>query len=158
MRKFIYLLAVCLFLLALTACSNDSGAGKTEPIDVKLTINPKKAEVNQPITFKASVTQGKEKVNDADEVKFEIWRSKSDHHETIIGLHPKNGVYTISKPFDQEGTYYIITHVTARSFHTMPLKEFVVGTPSEKEESPGAHSMDGMNMDHDDSNDGTTDK
>lgn len=155
MKKYSFMIALFLVLFALSACNNNSSSYKTEPIDVKLTVNPEKAEAGQLITFKASVTQGKAKVNDADEVTFEIWRSKSDNHERIIGLNPKNGVYTIEKSFAEEGTYYIISHVTARGMHTMPQKEFVVGTPSEKEDSPGAHSMDGMDMNHEESSNGT---
>lgn len=137
MKKFglIYISLFMLFLL--TSCSQNTEKKDAVPemLNVDLSIQPAKAEVNQPIVFEAKVTQGSEKVNDADEVKFEIWRAKDPNHEKIDIKNPKNGVYRLEKSFQQEGTYYIISHVTARSMHNMPKKEFVVGKPSEPEKS-----------------------
>lgn len=136
-------------LIGLSACSgqkqqvNDS---VPKMLDVNLLVNPSEGEVNQPVTFKAEVTQGKEKVNDADEVIFEIWRSKDQKHEKITIKNSKDGVYSLQKSFQQEGTYYIISHVTARGLHNMPKKEFVIGQPSEKEDSKSNSSMGDMKM------------
>lgn len=131
----------------MAACSNSKENSDEIPkmLNVDLSIHPEKGKVNQPITFEAKVTQGSENVNDADEVIFEIWRSKAEKHEKILVKHAKNGVYSLKKTFDQEGTYYIISHVTARGMHNMPEKEFVIGHPSEKEDA--TNSMEGMNMD-----------
>lgn len=116
-----------------------------EMVNVSLSVNPNPGQPNKPITFEAKVTQGKEKINDAD-VTFEIWRSKDEKHVKISIKHAEDGVYRLEKSFQQEGTYYIISHVTARDMHNMPKKEFTVGTPSEKEDSTSSSSMDGMDM------------
>lgn len=150
MKKLVYVFIFCLFLSITAACGNQHEDHNNQPqmLEVDLSVNPEKGEVNKPITFKAKVTQGNEKVNDADEVTFEIWRSKDENHEKIDIKNPKNGVYSIEKTFQQEGTYYIISHVTARDMHNMPKKEFVVGTPSEPEDDQADNSMDGMDMDN----------
>jgi hypothetical protein len=115
-------------------------------LNVDLSITPEKGEVNQTVTFNAKVTQGKEKVNDADEVTFEIWRSMDPNHEKIEIKQPEDGDYSLTKTFQQEGTYYIISHVTARGMHNMSKKEFIIGQPSEKEKAKTNSSMEGMDM------------
>ncbi|MDP4083586.1 MAG: FixH family protein [Bacillota bacterium] len=145
MKKILFLFLTILVGLVLTSCSQQKeGNNVPQIIDVKLSILPEKGEVNQPVTFKVLVTQGSEKVDDADEVLFEIWRSKDSKHEQIKVKHQKNGIYQLEKSFKQEGTYYVISHVTARGMHTMPKKEFSIGKPSEPEGSD--QSMNGMNM------------
>ncbi|WP_237389590.1 FixH family protein [Bacillus sp. USDA818B3_A] len=142
------LIVFLLFSLAVSCSKQEENSGEIpEMVEVNLTVNPNPGEPNKPITFEAEVTQGKEKVDDAD-VSFEVWRSKDEHHEKISVKHTENGIYRLEKTFKQEGTYYVISHVTARDMHNMPKKEFTVGTPSEKEEdSTSGHSMDGMDMD-----------
>jgi hypothetical protein len=124
-----------LLLFGLAACS-DNNAVEEEPqfLDVELSINPDKAEVNEPVVFEAKVTYGEEEVTDADEVKFEIWRANDEEHEKILVEDAENGVYRLEKSFAEEGTYYIYSHVTARRMHNMPKKEFIIGKPSEPEE------------------------
>jgi len=116
-------------------------------VEVDLSIKPNPGELGKPITFEAKVTQGKDQVEDA-EVIFEIWRAKNDNHEKVEIKHSENGIYRLKKAFNQEGTYYIISHVTARDMHNMPKKEFVVGTPSEPEDANGKNTMDNMDMDN----------
>ena len=132
--------------LVLTACSQPE-LEEEEPqfLDVNLTIMPEKAEVNEEVTFEAKVTYGEEKVNDADEVKFEIWRANEENHETTVVEKGVNGIYKLNKTFNEEGTYYVISHVTARSMHNMPKKEFIIGKPSEPESDP--NSSENMEQD-----------
>ncbi|MFK9092970.1 FixH family protein [Bacillus salipaludis] len=150
MKKFLSIFLTVLFLSIAVSCGQQQKekAGKPpEMIDVVLSIKPSTGELNKPITFEAKVTQGNENVNDADDVIFEIWRAKDEKHEKIEIKHAENGVYRLEKTFQQEGTYYIISHVTARDMHNMPKKEFIVGTPSEPEDPKAKDSMDDMNMD-----------
>jgi len=147
-KKSVLLLLVILSLgLAVSCSKQEENTAMPKMVEVNLKVSPNPGEPNKPIIFEAKVTQGKEKINDAD-VSFEIWRSKDPNHEKIAITHAKDGVYRLEKIFKQEGTYYIISHVTARDMHNMPKKEFTVGAPSEKEDSTKSnHSMDGMNMD-----------
>ncbi|WP_108671481.1 FixH family protein [Peribacillus acanthi] len=128
------MIALFLFLLILAGCTKAQPKNEEiEFLEVNLTINPEHAKVNETIQFTADVSFGKEKVEDADEVKFEIWRSKSEEHEEVVVQHSKDGKYELDKQFSEEGTYYVYAHVTARGMHNMPKKEFIVGTASEPE-------------------------
>lgn len=143
MKKLLLSIVIILTGLFSIACSQEV---EEEPqfLDVQLTISPEKGEVNEEITFEAKVTYGTEEVEDADEVKFEIWRANAEEHEKIVIDHSENGVYRLTQSFEEEGTYYVIAHVTARSMHNMPKKEFIVGNPSEPEgeTNSSAHDMD----------------
>lgn len=149
---------VLFILLAVIAIMGGCGKENTHEeeipklLEVELSLTPDKSEVNESITFQALVSQGDEEVTDADEVKFEIWRSKDEHHEMTVAKHSKDGIYEVEKLFDQEGTYYVYAHVTARGMHSMPKKEFIVGQPSDPED--GSSSQMKNMKEHDDSSDG----
>jgi hypothetical protein len=146
-KKRILFFVLMVIILTLSACSKDEELPDDELkwIEVNLTINPEKPQPNDPVTFKAAVTYGDEVVTDAREVKFEIWRAKDETHEEIEVKKATDGVYQLEKSFDREGTYYVISHVTAKSMHYMPKKEFVVGTPSEPEDKDAKSQV----MEHD---------
>ncbi|MEH7075393.1 FixH family protein [Neobacillus drentensis] len=146
MKKFFVFFVIVLCLGIVVSCNKkDQGDSLPKMVDVNLSIKPNPGKINEPITFEAKVTQGKDKVNDA-EVIFEIWRSKADKHEKMEIKPAENGIYRLEKAFPQEGTYYIISHVTARDMHNMPKKEFTVGIPSEPEDENSSNSMENMNM------------
>lgn len=142
MRKKVGSMLLIISMMVLAACTNNQEKD-TEPkmLNVELTINPEHAQVNDVVTFEAKVTYGDEAVEDADEVKFEIWRSQSENHETIEVKHSKDGVYQLEQSFSKEGTYYVYAHVSARDIHNMPKKEFVIGAASEPEEKSTSKSM-----------------
>ena len=145
MKKLLNIWLPVMFMVSLTACSNHNAA-EEEPqfLEVELSINPEKAKANEPVVFEAKVTYGEEEVTDADEVKFEIWRANAEEHEKILVEHAENGIYRLEKTFEEEGTYYIYSHVTARRMHNMPKKEFVIGQPSEPEEESVSPKMENM--------------
>ncbi|WLR56755.1 FixH family protein [Mesobacillus subterraneus] len=147
-RLLVLLMAVLLSLLA-AACAKQEIEEEPQFLEVELTANPEKAQLNEEVTFEAKVTYGTEEVKDADEVKFEIWRSKAEEHEKIVVEHDENGIYRLKKSFNEEGTYYIMSHVTARRMHNMPKIEFVVGSPSEPEEAGDSSEMDMDMNEHD---------
>lgn len=89
---------------------------------------PDKIEPNESVELGALVTLGDEKVEDAQEVKFEIWeQGQETEHEMIPGKHAGDGLYMITKSFGKDGVYYVVAHVTARDMHNMPRKEVIVG-------------------------------
>jgi hypothetical protein len=142
MEKFLITLMIIFFGFIAAACSQEGVEEEPQFLDVQLTATPEKAEVNEEITFEAKVTYGSEPVEDADEVKFEIWRSQDEEHEKMVIEHSEDGIYRLKKSFSEEGTYYIISHVTARSMHNMPKIEFIVGAPSEPETDTENVDMD----------------
>lgn len=146
MKKFLFFVLIIVSVLSISACNNNNNKADELPefVEVVLTVNPEKGNVNEPIIFEAKVTQGDENVEDADKVTFEIWRAKDEKHEKIEVKHAEDGVYRLEKSFAKEGTYYIISHVSARDMHNMPKKEFIVATPSEPEDPN--ESMEEMDM------------
>lgn len=100
---------------------------KVQPLTVDLTV-PEHVEKEETVEIKALVKYGKEKVNDADEVMFEVIKdgdTKNSVKEKV--KEAKDGVYTFTYNFKEDGTYNIISHVTAFNQHTMPNKEITIG-------------------------------
>lgn len=150
MKKMIW--AVLPFLL-LTACGSDdadsAGAGNSlEEVKVDIT-TAEQAEPAEEIVLSATVTQGEEPVEDADEVVFEVWQSgHRDHGEMIEAAHTADGIYEADTVLEDEGLYFIQAHTTARRMHTMPKQEITVGDPDPEsivpDDSDDADSMDKM--------------
>lgn len=141
MKKGLIFIMFTFLIMSLAACAQEEDE-TPQFLDVQLTITPEHAEKGQQVVFEAKVTYGEEEVTDADEVAFEIWRANDENHKKIEVEHNENGVYSLERTFDMDGTYYVYAHVTARSMHNMPKKEFVVGTASEKEEDTSSSMMD----------------
>jgi pullulanase/glycogen debranching enzyme len=148
MKKLVLTIMITFAGMMTAACSQPEVEEEPQLLDVQLTVIPEKAQVNEEITFEAKVTYGPEEVKDADEVKFEIWRAHAEEHEKIVVEHKENGIYRLKKSFKEEGTYYLVSHVTARSMHNMPKIEFIVGNPSEPEDGASLE-MDDKEMDND---------
>jgi hypothetical protein len=124
-RKVNILLVCVLFLLV--SCSKENDAVEDIPELLEVTVNiPEVIQANQVVVIEAAVTQGQEKVEDADDVKFEVKKAGQDTSEEIMAEHQGDGIYAITKTFQEAGTYSVTAHVTARSMHNMPTKEFEV--------------------------------
>ncbi|WP_407271003.1 FixH family protein [Radiobacillus sp. PE A8.2] len=129
------------------ACGNNQNSEEEnqeipEIVEVDIQVDPEHPELNEEVTISALVTQGDENVDDAQEVMFEVWKDGQEDHEMIEASHDENGVYAISKSFDEAGNYTVISHVTARDMHTMPNIDFTVGDISEEKEQEDAHEHD----------------
>ena len=108
-----------------------------EPLAVNLTVT-ETVEINETVDMKAIVTIGDEKIEDADEVVYEVWEEgKKAESEMIDAVNEGKGIYTAEKSFDHDGLFHIQVHVTARTQHTMPVKEVTVGDGGNYEESAG---------------------
>lgn len=152
MKKYVLLILAMMLVLAGCGSKNDDTQGQSLPtpamIDVALTLSPDHIEAGTSVTISAKVTQANENVEDADEVLFEVWKKDDKEHEMINGVHQGEGVYTIEKSFDAEGVYYVISHVTARSMHNMPKKEFIVGNPEDHHDEATGHDEDEQSQHH----------
>jgi YtkA-like len=136
-----WLLAMVMILVFCSACTNDkkeeAKAEKSlEPINVEVKTNPETIKVNEKIEIQAIVTQGTDKVTDADDVEFEIAK-KGEKSEKILGKHKADGVYVVEKTFDSEGVYEVTPHTNARGLHVMPTVEIKVGNVEHKAEGHG---------------------
>ena len=55
----------------------------------------------------------KEKVTDADDVKFEIWKAGDEKHEMLEGKHKGKGVYAVENVRDGWRIPYYRSHKCA---------------------------------------------
>lgn len=149
MKKIVTAVLAAAIVMTLGACgSNDKKeSGITDDVPKMLEVNlevPEKAESGEKVLLKATVTQGDEKVDDAEFVKYEIWeagnKEKSDMHEA---KHEKGGVYTFETEFKHDGVYTVQVHVQARNMHNMPKKDITVGKGDSHDHAAGHHSGDG---------------
>lgn len=141
MKKLGSFVSILSMAIVLAACGqdnaketeNNSTAEETQvkTLDVALD-TPEQVEKGEKVTFSATVTQGDEKVDDADEVLFEVWKEGSkEKSEMIEAAHNGDGVYSAEKQLDEAGKYFVQSHVTARDLHTMPKNEIIVGSEDE---------------------------
>ncbi len=134
--------------LLVTGCGqNDEAApNKTSteetavvPISVDLSV-PEKGAADEQIPLKAVVTQGEQKVEDANEVVYEIWEDgKQEESWKVESKMTDAGIYEAEAKFDHDGKYHVQVHVTARDMHTMPMKEITIGEGASAEQAAGHH-------------------
>ncbi|WP_102027410.1 FixH family protein [Salirhabdus sp. Marseille-P4669] len=133
MKKALTFIVLPLLLFAV-ACSDESNnnekTNKADMIEV-LIDTPTEINANELVTIAATVSQGKDKITDADEVMFEIRKSGEDDAEMIEGTHNGDGIYSIEKKFEEEGHFIVVAHVTARNMHNMPRETIIVGDASQ---------------------------
>ncbi|MDG5786227.1 FixH family protein [Evansella sp. AB-P1] len=137
--------------------NNNSSSGEInfDPLGVEI-IAPDEVDPHTDVVLQAFVTQGEEKVNDASEVLFEIWKHGQKEESDFIEAHltEDDGVYEITYQFPEVNIYLIQPHVTARGMHQMPVREIMVGDvpddhPYYQEDDQDHHH----NHDHDHHND-----
>lgn len=150
MKKILFFLCAAT-LFVLTACGNqetqkkkDNTEKNNEPIAIKAELDvPEQADLQEAVHLKTTVTQGKEKVKDADKVSYEIWEDgKKKDSKMVEANNNKDGTYTAETAFDQSGTYIVQVHVDARDMHTMPKKELTVGQPGDTDHEHEHHKTD----------------
>lgn len=147
MKKWLYCVVAVPFLLF--GCGEEelqTDANTEAPAIVEVDIQTADhLNAGETISLAARVSQNGEAVEDADEVKFEVWESGlRDNGEMVHGILTKDGVYAVDYTFDHDGVYYMFAHTTARGMHVMPKQKLVVGNPdmSKVLEDTSSSSMD----------------
>lgn len=137
--------------LTLAACGDDQTEIDTNDVvaeiaEVKVEfLTPQQLDSNVPVKLEVKLTQGDEVVNDADDVKFEVWQSGlRDEGELIEGKFIGDGIFSAETTFKEDGVYYIFAHTNARGMHVMPKQEMTVGNPDMSKVLPD-DSTDSMN-------------
>lgn len=98
------------------------------PVEVDFSWDPEQLQSGEAATFKAVVTQDNLSVENANEVKFEIWEHNNpDYHYMEDTQNEGNGSYTLDWTFPEDGVYYAYYHVTACDMHRMEKVMIVVG-------------------------------
>ena len=134
------LMIIGAFGLMLAGCgmeensADNASAAEQEVQELKVQVLTEPEGETGEWTLEAYVSYGGEAVNDATEVKFEVFEAgKKDESVKIDYTDVKDGVYSIKHTFQEDGVYYFIPHVTARSMHTMPTQQVVVGRVTDEE-------------------------
>jgi hypothetical protein len=125
-KKLVMIVIAGLLLLAAGCETGEQSLEPAAPIDVTLNIQPKEPTFHENTTFSVTVTQNGALVDDAKEVRFELWKEGQEPHEMIPATRQGEGVYAVQKAFSEPGTYYVMYHVTARDFHNMKKQAFTV--------------------------------
>lgn len=98
-----------------------------EKLEVKFAAAPASPPAGAETTLSVAVEQGGKKVEDADEVKFEIWREGQTEAHTIV---PANGAgegrYEAAYRFEKSAVYYVMYHIDARGLHAMQKHKVIV--------------------------------
>ncbi len=122
-----------LMVFVIAGCSNagsnhnsHGGAPTGSLIEVAITTQPQSVQAGQEVVLQAEITQDGDKVDDADEVMFEVRRSGSDDSAMLLGEHAGEGLYTVTHTFADAATYFVTAHATARGMHNMPTLELDV--------------------------------
>jgi len=133
MKKWFYSLVAVPFLLV--GCGDDPEVETLETAEVPAIVDvhiqtAEQLNAGETIQLAARVTQDEEAVNDAKEVKFEVWESGlRDEGEMLDGKLTEDGIYVADYTFDHDGVYYMFAHTTARGMHVMPKQKLIVGNP-----------------------------
>ncbi|MDQ0352241.1 hypothetical protein J2R98_002075 [Alkalibacillus filiformis] len=138
---------VAVMLIAVAACGGQDEETTEEEVD---SLAPLEVEVlmNEEIdtgenTLSTRVTQDGKPVEDASEVMFEVWQEgQKEASEMIEGDHVEDGVYEVSYTFEEEGVFYLVSHVTARDQHHMPQHDLVVGDAEVETATSDGHPHD----------------
>ncbi|MBP2240401.1 hypothetical protein J2Z40_000956 [Cytobacillus eiseniae] len=135
MQKF--MVSIFAVLLMLAGCSDKEIEKDTSKEEVPQILEaaieiPETGELDEEIMLSVHVTQGEEPVEDASEVKFEIWKDGlKDQSEMVEASHTENGQYSVGHSFKENGKYHVQSHVTARNMHTMPTESIQIGEVEE---------------------------
>lgn len=153
MKKWFYSLVAVPFLLAACGDAPEVETLDTAEVPAIVEVDIQTAEqlnVGETIQLSARVTQEEEAVNDAKEVKFEVWESGlRDEGEMLDGELTEDGIYVADYTFDHDGVYYMFAHTTARGMHVMPKQELIVGNP---DMSKVLQDTSSNSMEHDEEN------
>ncbi|KIQ94951.1 hypothetical protein LH47_00916 [Anoxybacillus thermarum] len=123
MKKWFLLFSFILLVVA--GCASKAEEEELAYLDVKMAVE-EKLPANQEVELACLVTYGDEKVTDASEVKFEVWKHGTEDRQMIEGKHAGDGKYVANYTFATKGTYSVVAHVTAKNMHNMPKIDVVV--------------------------------
>lgn len=129
------LLTTILAFILLVGCSQEDDGNEVslEMIDVTIDVEDEQ-QVGELFDLQTWVAQGDDKVEDAHEVLFELWKNGDrDNGEFHEAIHEKDGLYSAPVKVSEDGIYLLQAHVTARDMHVMPTQEIIVGAVSEEE-------------------------
>ncbi|KAB2330677.1 FixH family protein [Bacillus mesophilum] len=123
--------------LFLSACSLDENAAdlykKETPLEAEIILPEQFSNADQE-AITVHLTQGGESVDNPDFIHFQIWKQDgSIDYGMEEAENLGDGTFALSKPFDQDGLYYIQVHASSAGSMIVPTKQFIVGELSESD-------------------------
>jgi hypothetical protein len=123
MKKLSMLLLV--LIIAVVGCSKGNEQKSQE---VKGTIEvPQTIKANEKTSINVLVTQGDQKIENADAVQIQVEKEGYINQEMIDAKHQGNGAYSTDYTFKEDGEYTITAHVTIKGDMKMFTKKVTVG-------------------------------
>ncbi|WP_255902137.1 FixH family protein [Priestia aryabhattai] len=123
MKKLSMLLLI--LVIAVVGCSKGNEQKSQEvkgEIEVPQTIN-----ANKTVSIEVLVTQGDQKIENADAVQIQVEKEGYINQEMIDTKHEGNGTYSTDYTFKEDGDYTITAHVTIKGDMKMFTKKVTVG-------------------------------
>ncbi|AKP78572.1 hypothetical protein AS52_03611 [Priestia megaterium Q3] len=123
MKKLSMLLII--LVIAVVGCSKGNDQRSKE---VKGEIQvPQTIHSNKPVSIEVLVTQGDQKIENADAVQIQVEKEGYINQEMIDAKHEGNGAYSTDYTFKEDGDYTITAHVTIDGDMKMFTKKVTVG-------------------------------
>lgn len=145
--KYLMLFGLMSLLAACTA--NGSGTDEVPEVVEADIVVPAEMEEDGEYQLQVQVTQGGEAVEDASEVLFELWNdSEGGDSSRVEAIHVGDGLYEIDQAFEVAGIYSVQTHITARSMHVMPKRQFQVGDVTEEQVEKAKENAENQKSEH----------
>ncbi|SUV10008.1 lipoprotein [Priestia megaterium] len=123
MKKLSMLLII--LVIAMVGCSKGNEQKSQEvkgEIEVPQTIN-----ANKTVSIEVLVTQGDQKIENADAVQIQVEKEGYINQEMIDTKHEGNGTYSTDYTFKEDGDYTITAHVMIKGDMKMFTKKVTVG-------------------------------
>lgn len=145
--KYLMLFGLMTLLAACTA--NGSGTDEVPEVVEADIVVPAEMDEGGEYQLQVQVTQGGEAVEDASEVLFELWNdSEGGDSSRVEAVHVGDGLYEIDQAFEVAGIYSVQTHITARSMHVMPKRQFQVGDVTEEQVEKAKENAENQKSEH----------
>jgi YtkA-like len=135
MKRLFSIFMLSAFLLS--ACSLDENVAdlykQESPLEADIII-PEHFSEEVSELIQVQLTQNGDNVENPDFVHFEIWKQDGSLNYGMEEAESLgDGTFALSKPFDQDGLYYVKVHASSAGSTIVPTKQFIVGELSESD-------------------------
>ncbi|QDZ79446.1 FixH family protein [Priestia megaterium] len=123
MKKLSMLLII--LVIAVVGCSKGNEQ-KSQEVKGEIQV-PQTIHANKTVSIEVLVTQGDQKIENADAVQIQVEKEGYINQEMIDAKHEGNGIYSTDYTFKEDGDYTITAHVTIKGDMKMFTKKVTVG-------------------------------
>ncbi|WP_461673287.1 FixH family protein [Priestia megaterium] len=123
MKKLSMLLII--LVIAVVGCSKGNEQ-KSQEVKGEIQV-PQTIHANKTVSIEVLVTQGDQKIENADAVQIQVEKEGYINQEMIDAKHEGNGIYSTDYTFKEDGDYTITAHITIKGDMKMFTKKVTVG-------------------------------